>query len=92
MNDIVQWIAKAAPGAALTSDSRRVKPGDVFFAYPGDAGDGRAFIAKAVAAGAGAVLFDPREFAWDAALAVPHLAVPELKKNAGPIAPCSPSA
>jgi UDP-N-acetylmuramoyl-L-alanyl-D-glutamate--2,6-diaminopimelate ligase len=85
-HDICQWIAKAAPGGKLASDSRRIGAGDVFFAYPGEAGDGRAFIAKAVAQGAAAVLYDARDFAWDEALAVPHLAVPELKKQAGPIA------
>ncbi len=86
MNDIVGWIGKHAAGGKLASDSRRIAPGDVFFAYPGDAGDGRAFIAKAVAQGASAVLFDPRDFAWDTALKVPHLPVADLKQNAGPIA------
>ncbi len=86
MQDIVDWIAQEAPSGKLASDSRRVTAGDVFFAYPGDAGDGRAFIGSAVAQGAAAVLFDPRDFTWDAALSVPHLAVADLKKNAGPIA------
>ena len=86
MNEIVSWIAKHAAGGKLASDSRRVKAGDVFFAYPGAAGDGRAFIARAIEQGACAVLFDGRDFAWDATWNVPHLAVAELKKNAGPIA------
>jgi UDP-N-acetylmuramoyl-L-alanyl-D-glutamate--2,6-diaminopimelate ligase len=32
------WLAaiKLAPSAQLASDSRRIKAGDVFFAYPGD--------------------------------------------------------
>ncbi|MES2317803.1 MAG: UDP-N-acetylmuramoyl-L-alanyl-D-glutamate--2,6-diaminopimelate ligase [Pseudomonadota bacterium] len=85
-NDIRAWIDKAAPGGKLASDSRRITPGDVFFAYPGEAGDGRSFIAKAVAQGAAAVVYDERDFAWDAALTVPHLAVSDLKKQAGPIA------
>ena len=80
------WIARVAPGAKLVSDSRRVKPGDVFFAYPGDAADGRAFIAKAVAQGAAAVVYDERDFAWNDAWNVPHLAVADLKAQAGPIA------
>ena len=86
MNEIVGWIGQHAPGAKLASDSRRVEAGDVFFAYPGDAGDGRAFIARAVEQGAAAVLFDGRDFAWDEAWKLPHLAVADLKKNAGPIA------
>ncbi|WP_426104112.1 UDP-N-acetylmuramoyl-L-alanyl-D-glutamate--2,6-diaminopimelate ligase [Massilia sp. TSP1-1-2] len=86
MHDICSWIAANAPGGKLASDSRRIKAGDVFFAYPGDTADGRAFIARAIAQGAAAVLFDGRDFAWDAAWNVPHLAVADLKKNAGPIA------
>jgi UDP-N-acetylmuramoyl-L-alanyl-D-glutamate--2,6-diaminopimelate ligase len=86
MNDICQWIGAHAPAGKLASDSRRIGRGDVFFAYPGDAGDGRAFIARAIEQGAAAVLFDERDFAWDAAWNVPHLAVAELKMNAGSIA------
>ena len=85
-HDICHWVVAAAPGGKLVSDSRQVAPGDVFFAYPGDAGDGRRFIAAAVQAGAAAVVYDPRDFEWDAALAVPHLAVPGLKPQAGTIA------
>jgi UDP-N-acetylmuramoyl-L-alanyl-D-glutamate--2,6-diaminopimelate ligase len=86
MHDICQWIAKAAPNGKLASDSRRIGKGDVFFAYPGDAGDGRSFIAKAIEQGAAAVVYDGAGFTWDAAWNLPHLAVGELKKNAGPIA------
>lgn len=86
LNAVCAWIAKAAPGGKLASDSRRINPGDVFFAYPGEAGDGRNFIGQAIARGAAAVVYDERDFAWDAALTVPHLAVPGLKKQAGPIA------
>jgi UDP-N-acetylmuramoyl-L-alanyl-D-glutamate--2,6-diaminopimelate ligase len=86
LTTIVEWMKAAAPGGQLASDSRRVKPGDVFFAFPGEAADGRDYIGAAVDQGAAAVVFDPRDFAFDAARGVPHLAVPELKKNAGPIA------
>ncbi|WP_296946233.1 UDP-N-acetylmuramoyl-L-alanyl-D-glutamate--2,6-diaminopimelate ligase [uncultured Massilia sp.] len=85
-NDIRQWIEAAAPGGRLVSDSRRVQRGDVFLAYPGAAADGRRFIAAAVANGAAAVVYDGAGFAWDDALAVPHLAVADLKANAGAIA------
>ena len=40
----------------LTSDSRRVQPGDVFLAFPGAQADGRDFIAQALARGASAVI------------------------------------
>ena len=84
--DICQWICQAAPQGRLASDSRRVQAGDVFFAYPGEASDGRAFIGAAVAQGAAAVVFDPAGFAWNPDWNVPHLAVADLKKNAGHIA------
>jgi UDP-N-acetylmuramoyl-L-alanyl-D-glutamate--2,6-diaminopimelate ligase len=84
--DAVQWIREIAPGARLVSDSRRVRAGDVFFAYPGDAADGRRFIAAAVDQGAAAVVYDDAGFTWDEALTVPHFAVTDLKRQAGPIA------
>ena len=50
--DIHQWLRDTAPGAQLTTDSRRVRAGDVFLAFPGEAGDGRNYIAQAIEAGA----------------------------------------
>jgi UDP-N-acetylmuramoyl-L-alanyl-D-glutamate--2,6-diaminopimelate ligase len=84
--EICQWIRAAAPGGRLVSDSRRVKPGDVFFAYPGEAADGRRYIEAAIEAGAAAVVHEALDFTWDDAFGVAHLAVTDLKKNAGPIA------
>ena len=86
LHDTIEWIRAAAPGGRLVSDSRRVKPGDVFFAYPGEAADGRRFIEAAIEAGAAAVVHEAADFTWDAAFTVPHLAVSDLKRNAGPIA------
>jgi UDP-N-acetylmuramoyl-L-alanyl-D-glutamate--2,6-diaminopimelate ligase len=85
-HDIVQWIEAAAPGGCLVSDSRRVRAGDVFFAYPGEAADGRNYIRAAVEKGAAAVVFESRVHAWDESLTVPHLGVEDLKTHAGPIA------
>jgi UDP-N-acetylmuramoyl-L-alanyl-D-glutamate--2,6-diaminopimelate ligase len=89
-NDISNWIHQQAPGAQLASDSRRVKAGDVFFAYPGGGKDGRDYIASAIAAGAAAIVYEEQGYAWDAgldaALPVPHLAVAELRCHSGPIA------
>jgi len=82
---ILDWLRQSAPGAQLTADSRRVAPGDVFFAYVGDA-DGRSYIADAVERGAAAVLFEAEGFTWPAALDLPHLAVKGLKQQAGHIA------
>ena len=62
----------------LASDSRRVQPGDVFFAYRGRAFDGHAFAADAVAAGAVAVV---SERALDAG--VPNVVVADLGPRLG---------
>ena len=87
LQGILQWLGSVAPaGAELVSDSRKVKPGDVFFAYPGDAADGRAYIAQALKNGASAVLYESDKFSWDAAWTAAHLAVDGLKQLSGQIA------
>jgi UDP-N-acetylmuramyl-tripeptide synthetase len=45
----------------LTADSRRVRPGDVFLAFPGAHVDGRDFIAQAMTNGAAAVIAEKGE-------------------------------
>jgi UDP-N-acetylmuramoyl-L-alanyl-D-glutamate--2,6-diaminopimelate ligase len=83
---IADAIRKLAPTAQLASDSRRIKVGDVFFAYPGDAGDGRTFIEAAIEQGAALVALDPASFSWNSAWAVPYITVEQLKARAGLIA------
>ncbi|MES2352513.1 MAG: UDP-N-acetylmuramoyl-L-alanyl-D-glutamate--2,6-diaminopimelate ligase [Pseudomonadota bacterium] len=86
---IAAAIRKLAPSAQLASDSRRIKLGDVFFAFAadaGDAGDGRSFIDNAIEQGASLIVLDPAGFTWNDSWTVPHLAVDSLKQNAGPIA------
>lgn len=81
---IAAWLNSVAPGAQLSSDSRRVAAGDVFLAYPGDAGDGRRFIADAMARGARAVLFEDEDgFAWDESWAVENMGVSGLRAASG---------
>jgi UDP-N-acetylmuramoyl-L-alanyl-D-glutamate--2,6-diaminopimelate ligase len=70
----------------LAIDSRKIKPGDLFLAYPGQRSDGRAYIAQAIAAGASAVLWDSSGFQWDAAWRVPNLGVAHLRSHLGGIA------
>ncbi len=70
----------------LTVDSRAVRPGDTFVAYPGEARDGRDYIAQAIANGAVSVLWDADAYAWNARWRVPNLGVPNLRRQAGVIA------
>ncbi|MDB5728290.1 MAG: UDP-N-acetylmuramoyl-L-alanyl-D-glutamate--2,6-diaminopimelate ligase [Noviherbaspirillum sp.] len=84
--EILTWLHDTAPSAQLSSDSRAIGPGDVFFAYPGDAADGRSYIEHAIGRGARAVLYEAEGFEWNAAWTLPHRAVGNLKKLAGPIA------
>ena len=72
-----------------TADSRKVRPGDLFLAYPGLVSDGRSFIAQAVEAGAVAVIYDTAksaDFSAPPAVNVPMLAVAELRALAGYLA------
>lgn len=57
MLDIMAWLDERVDRKAdLCLDSRQLRPGDVFFACPGIASDGRAYMAAAVAAGAAAIV------------------------------------
>jgi UDP-N-acetylmuramoyl-L-alanyl-D-glutamate--2,6-diaminopimelate ligase len=81
-----QLAAQGAMIEALASDSRRCAPGVAFFAYPGEAADGRAHIADAIGRGAAAVLWEEADFGWRDEWRVPNIAVPGLKQRAGNIA------
>jgi len=59
-------IGLECPLRSVCTDSRRVQPGDVFFALPGRQSDGHAFVPAALAAGAGlAVVARDRPIAAD---------------------------
>lgn len=75
-----------SPVSALACDSRKVAPGVVFAAYPGETSDGRAYIAQAIANGADAVLWEADHFQWDPALTLPNAGVAGLKARLGEIA------
>ncbi|MBA4697160.1 MAG: UDP-N-acetylmuramoyl-L-alanyl-D-glutamate--2,6-diaminopimelate ligase [Legionella sp.] len=49
----------------LDNDSRRIKPGFLFFAYPGHQTDGRLFITQALSAGASAIVYEPAQWPAD---------------------------
>jgi UDP-N-acetylmuramoyl-L-alanyl-D-glutamate--2,6-diaminopimelate ligase len=81
-----QWLLEVlAPGAALVADSRAVRRGDAFVAWPGASRDGRDYIDQAIARGAAAVLYEDDGRAVDTG-AVASRPVPGLKALAGPIA------
>jgi UDP-N-acetylmuramoyl-L-alanyl-D-glutamate--2,6-diaminopimelate ligase len=86
-------LVKGLPGVSLQGDgraaisgiaydSRKVRPGDLFVAVPGTKVDGAAFIAKAVAAGAAAVL----AVSAPASLSVPAATTPEVRLTMGRLA------
>jgi UDP-N-acetylmuramoyl-L-alanyl-D-glutamate--2,6-diaminopimelate ligase len=70
----------------LEADSRRIKPGDTFVAYPGVNTDGRKFIAQAVANGANAVIWEAKNFTWNESWNVPNISIEDLRMHAGALA------
>ena len=59
--EIARWLsARLASQSRLQSDSRAVRVGDAFFAWPGQGSDGRAFIDRARAQGAAAIVAEAR--------------------------------
>lgn len=72
--------------ARLATDSRTIRMGDTFVAYPGAKSDGRDFISQAIAGGANAVLWERESFTWNPSWNVPNLPVANLRSSAGVIA------
>jgi UDP-N-acetylmuramyl-tripeptide synthetase len=83
------WLRQRAGAGALAplrADSRQVRPGDVFVAWPGAATDGRQHVAAALQAGACACLVEAEGVAAFA-FEDPRIAsYPGLKAAAGPLA------
>jgi UDP-N-acetylmuramoyl-L-alanyl-D-glutamate--2,6-diaminopimelate ligase len=81
------WNALDALGIRrLTNDSRAVRPGDTFVAYPGLSRDGRDFIDAALAGGAASVLWERSGFEWNRRWRQPNLGLKDLRRHAGEIA------
>ncbi len=70
----------------LSADSRALRAGDAFVAYPGANTDRRHYIPDAIARGAAAVLWEREGFSWNEAWRVPNVAVDGLRALAGNIA------
>ena len=81
------WRALDALGMKrLATDSRLVRRGDTFLAYPGETQDGRRYIPQAIEAGATAIVWERRGFRWCPEWAVPNVPVRNLRRHAGEIA------
>jgi UDP-N-acetylmuramoyl-L-alanyl-D-glutamate--2,6-diaminopimelate ligase len=78
--------ALAPTARNMTADSRRVGPGDVFLAYPGNVHDGRTHIVQAIHAGAAVVAWEPDGWAWSPDWRAPHLPVAGLRQRAALLA------
>jgi UDP-N-acetylmuramyl pentapeptide synthase len=83
--EAARWL-RSHVTAALHTDSRKVRAGDGFIAWPGAATDGRQYVSAALQSGASACLIEQtgaEAYAFsDTAIA----AYPQLKAATGPIA------
>ena len=83
----IDWAAiDALAICRLTSDSRALRAGDTFAAYPGETRDGRDFITQAVSCGASSVLLEPTDSPNPLLRRTPYLAIPNLRQRIGVIA------
>jgi UDP-N-acetylmuramoyl-L-alanyl-D-glutamate--2,6-diaminopimelate ligase len=86
-NLLAQLASLGVQPVGVADDSRQVRPGDLFLAYPGDLADGRRYIGDAIARGAAAVLWQAGgDFAWNPAWTVVNLQADSLRALAGPLA------
>ena len=80
-----QWLRGRVTGT-LQTDSRKIRSGDGFIAWPGAAADGRHHVADALARGAQACLvehFGVQAFGFEDTRVASY---PQLKAASGPIA------
>lgn len=80
---VIQGGDTAITGLAL--DSRKVSPGDLYFALPGQTVNGLEFVNQAIAQGAVAVAFDSGQTPVET-ITVPHIKVPQLGQRLGGLA------
>jgi len=88
---IAELATRGVHPLRMTADSRAVRSGDLFAAYPGALTDGRRFIRAAIRSGAAAVLWESADASWDrlaggAESATPNVGVAGLRRLSGPIA------
>jgi len=80
-----QWLRSQVSGA-LQTDSRKVRPGDGFIAWPGAATDGRQYVGTSLAQGASACLVEKAGMEKFQFTSDRVAAYPQLKDASGPIA------
>ena len=77
---LVRLKALGVRPGGVADDSRQVRPGDLFLAYPGDLADGRRYIGDAIARGAVAVLWQAGgDFAWNPAWTAANMPIDGLR-------------
>jgi UDP-N-acetylmuramoyl-L-alanyl-D-glutamate--2,6-diaminopimelate ligase len=88
LEEIMRWLKEHAPNANLQSDSRLIKKGDIFFAFPipESTGDGRHYIQSAIDKGASLIVYEAENFVLDERCVVPSKAVFNLINHIGYIA------
>lgn len=83
LSDLVEQGVKLT---SICSDSRKVVAGSLFLAYPGEVLDGRKYIPQAIANGAAAVVWEQKDFVWNAEWTIPNIGLANLRQQAGYIA------
>lgn len=80
-----RWLSEWCTGT-LRTDSRQVRPGDAFIAWPGYARDGREFVAAALEAGASTCLVEEADVERFGFVDARVASLPGLKARTGEIA------
>lgn len=70
----------------LAIDSRQVKQGDLFFAYPGISGDGRDYIEDALARGAAVIVYEQNKWKTPLKVSIPLIPISDLREKISVIA------
>lgn len=84
--EIAAFVHSGFPIHGLTSDSRKLKPGMTFVAYPGDRHDGRDYIPQALEQGAASIIWEKEGFDWRPEWQVPHHAMRGLRGRVSELA------
>jgi UDP-N-acetylmuramyl-tripeptide synthetase len=85
--DVAALLARlSVVPARITADSRKVRSGDAFAAFPGTRTDGRAYIGEAIRCGAAVVLWEAAGFRWNPDWHVANQPVDGLNAKLGAIA------